>query len=169
MKKKQSTPFVPLVFLVILLVWLWDACEETVEYLFIRTPPSLMKFQTLWARDPQRIIVLCVFGLLCIITVFRFFHAVGKTAGGNSASARQPKTYGRPAPVREPRTPGRTSRSKFPEKLEVDEAIHCAHLNGRQKYLEQIDNYLKTGLIDRSEYRVLKERYMNLDIPDDYH
>ena len=35
--------------------------------------------------------------------------------------------------------------------------------------MEQLDSFLKTGLIDREEYRVLKERYMSLDIPDDYH
>ena len=50
-----------------------------------------------------------------------------------------------------------------------DEAIHCAHLTGREKYLEQINSFLKNGLIDRAEYNALRERYSKLNIPDDYH
>ena len=51
----------------------------------------------------------------------------------------------------------------------TEEAINCAHSTGREKYLEQIDGYLKTGLIDRAEYNALKARYERLNIPDDYH
>lgn len=30
---------------------------------------------------------------------------------------------------------------------------------GKDRYLSQLDGYLKNGIIDRAEYRVLKERY----------
>jgi hypothetical protein len=60
-------------------------------------------------------------------------------------------------------------RLHAPDQPEAEEAIHCAHLTGRAKYMEQLESFLRTGLIDRNEYRILKERYMNLDIPDDYH
>ena len=52
---------------------------------------------------------------------------------------------------------------------EAEEAIHCSHVRGKQKYIEQLESYLKNGIIDKAEYRVLKERYEKLDIPDDYH
>ena len=95
-------------------------------------------------------------------------------------SAPSGKTSARPAPQRnvQPRTAPRPAAQPRPQvrakarahrDTEAEEAIHCAHLTGRAKYLEQIDNYLKTGLIDKDEYRVLKNRYMNLDIPDEYH
>ena len=45
----------------------------------------------------------------------------------------------------------------------------CAHSLGKEKYIQQLDNYLKAGLIDRAEYKVMKERYEKLDIPEDYH
>ncbi len=51
----------------------------------------------------------------------------------------------------------------------TEEAINCSHSTGKAKYLEQIDGYLKTGLIDRAEYNALKTRYERLNIPDDYH
>jgi hypothetical protein len=159
MKKKQSSPFTSLVILVIMLVYLWNSCERTIEYLFIRTPPSLLKFRTVWERDPQGLVLAAVFLVLCVVTVITFFSLFGRKGSKRAAASPAPA-----ASARDSRTRGGPA-----EKHESDEAIHCAHLRGREKYLEQIDNYLKTGLIDRSEYRVLKERYMRLDIADDYH
>ncbi len=52
---------------------------------------------------------------------------------------------------------------------EAEEAVTCAHVTGKQKYIQQLDSYLKAGLIDKSEYRLMKERYEKLEIPEDYH
>ena len=38
------------------------------------------------------------------------------------------------------------------------------HSTGKGKYLEQLDSFLKNGLIDRQEYQALKARYQALDI-----
>ena len=51
----------------------------------------------------------------------------------------------------------------------TEEAIHCAHSRGKEKYIEQIDSFLSNGIIDKAEYRVLRERYEKLDLPDDFH
>ncbi len=62
------------------------------------------------------------------------------------------------------------NRSALPSPRQVtEEAINCRHSTGREKYLEQIEGYLKNGLIDKAEYNSLKARYERLDIPDDYH
>ena len=47
-----------------------------------------------------------------------------------------------------------------------EEAVKCAHPRGREKYIHQLDNFLANGLIDKSEYRVLKERYEKISIPE---
>ena len=52
---------------------------------------------------------------------------------------------------------------------EAEEAVTCAHATGKEKYIQQLDSYLKAGLIDKNEYRIMKERYEQLDLPDDYH
>ena len=101
-------------------------------------------------------IVSCVVvALIVVITL-----AAVKKAASRAGTQERPVRAAAPAARR---------ASVFAHPGEQEEAIHCAHLTGRQKYLEQIDGYLRTGLIDRSEYRVLKERYMKIDIPDDYH
>lgn len=50
-----------------------------------------------------------------------------------------------------------------------NQAVKCTHPRGREKYVHQLDNFLATGLIDKNEYRVLKERYDKLNIPDNLH
>ena len=50
-----------------------------------------------------------------------------------------------------------------------EEAIKCTHPRGRDKYIHQLDNFLANGIIDKAEYRVLKERYDKLNIPDNMH
>ena len=51
----------------------------------------------------------------------------------------------------------------------AEEAVHCHHSTGKQKYLEQLDGFLANGIIDKAEYRLMKERYSRLNIEDDYH
>ena len=51
----------------------------------------------------------------------------------------------------------------------TEEAIHCQHKTGREKYLDQLDSFLANGIIDRAEYRILRERYSKLEIDEDYH
>ena len=47
-----------------------------------------------------------------------------------------------------------------------EEAVKCAHPRGKEKYIHQLDNFLANGLIDKAEYRVLKERYEKISIPE---
>ena len=57
----------------------------------------------------------------------------------------------------------------FRHRDEAEEAVTCAHATGKEKYIQQLDSYLKAGLIDKNEYKIMKERYEELDLPDDYH
>ena len=52
---------------------------------------------------------------------------------------------------------------------EAEEAVTCAHHSGKEKYLEQVEGFYKNGLIDRAEYKILREKYEKMDIPEDYH
>ena len=65
------------------------------------------------------------------------------------------------------KTPAAARRSAHRD--EAEEAVHCAHSRGKEKYLEQLDGFLANGIIDKAEYRLMKERYSRLEIEDDYH
>ena len=93
---------------------------------------------------------------IVIIVGFVIFSAV-KTSKKNGAGDRTPGQ--RSAPAR---------RSALGSE-HAEQAVHCHHSTGKQKYLEQLDSFLANGIIDRAEYRLLKERYSKLNIEDDYH
>ena len=50
-----------------------------------------------------------------------------------------------------------------------EQAVKCTHPRGKEKYIAQLDNFLANGLIDKAEYRVLKERYEKTQVPDNMH
>ena len=67
----------------------------------------------------------------------------------------------------QPRSEGRHI-SFVPEIHLHSDGSECVNtLRGREKYYAQLDSFLKNGIIDRSEYRFMRERYAKMDIPDD--
>ena len=50
-----------------------------------------------------------------------------------------------------------------------EQAVGCQHAAGREKYLRQLDDHLKSGLIDKAEYKLLRERYLRMDIDERAH
>ena len=65
------------------------------------------------------------------------------------------------------KTPAASRRSAH--RGEAEEAVHCAHSRGKEKYLEQLDGFLANGIIDKAEYKLMRDRYSRLQIEDDYH
>ena len=156
MKKASST--IRFWVLLILLGGLHSLWEDRLEYI-LRMPITPRRLEMLWNYNRPALIAAAVLLVLAIATVIAFIQMIRDLS--------KPGTNRKKQSIPAPEVKVRASALKHP--AEAEEAIHCAHLTGRQKYLEQIDGYLRTGLIDRSEYRVLKERYMKIDIPDDYH
>lgn len=55
------------------------------------------------------------------------------------------------------------------QKRSSEQAVSCSHELGKDKYIQQLDNFLSNGLIEKSEYNQLKRRYENLNVPDNMH
>lgn len=55
------------------------------------------------------------------------------------------------------------------EKRSREQAVGCSHERGKDKYIQQLDNFLSNGLIEKSEYMQLKRRYESLNIPENMH
>lgn len=67
----------------------------------------------------------------------------------------------------QPRSEGRYI-SFVPEIHLHSDGSECVNtLRGREKYYAQLDSFLKNGIIDRDEYKFMRERYAKMDIPDD--
>ena len=113
---------------------------------------------------PEALIAVLV-GAVILIAILATVNAVKKHSAGGGAAARSS------APARSAARPtARTAARHASGAAErAEEAVHCHHSTGKQKYLEQLDTFLANGIIDKAEYRLLKERYSKLDIEDDYH
>ena len=114
--------------------------------------------------DEPEIALASIAVVVVIAVIVSTISAAKKSAAGKTA----PQT--RPAQTRMPpfeKTPAAARRSAHRD--EAEEAVHCAHSRGKEKYLEQLDGFLANGIIDKAEYRLMKERYSRLEIEDDYH
>ena len=170
MKKKQPG-VVPFLISLFLIGGLYEPALRFLRYLSRRPFMGLDTFRRL---PMDQLLTLAVFLLGCVLFVVSIVRMIRSAPAAKAASggAARPAASSRPAANRKSPAgvkPHPSIRLHAPDQPEAEEAIHCAHLTGRAKYMEQLDSFLRTGLIDREEYRVLKERYMRLDIPDDYH
>ena len=157
MKKQKSPGFARLLVYVVLIGGMAESCNDMLREIFFRGIPTISRLEYYWRTRPEQFVLCAVYLLLILMALRTFLKMI---FGGGKAASPAPK---RAVPVQK-KTAAPSHRD-----AEAEEAIHCAHLTGRAKYLEQIENYLRTGLIDREEYKVLKARYMSIDIPDDYH
>lgn len=115
-------------------------------------------------------VIWAVAGLVIMVGVFAVIYrtvaAVKKNGGQSAASPYRPGQTG----AARSHVPGPAfPKPAFRTHTGGEEAIHCGHSRGRQKYLEQLDSFLANGIIEKDEYRLLRERYEKLDIADDYH
>ena len=170
MKKKQPG-VVPFLISLFLIGGLYEPALRFLRYLSRRPFMGLDTFRRL---PMDQLLTLAVFLLGCVLFVVSIVRMIRSAPAAKAASggAARPAASARPAANRKSPAgvkPHPSIRLHAPDQPEAEEASHCAHLTGRAKYMEQLDSFLRTGLIDREEYRVLKERYMRLDIPDDYH
>ena len=162
MKNRQGV--LPFLISLFLIGGTYEQALRILRYLFRRPFRGLDTF----TRIPSEQYLVLVFFLIGCIFFISSIVKMLRSAPSGKTSARPAPQRTAPRPAAQPRPQVRANARAHLD-TEAEEAIHCAHLTGRAKYLEQIDNYLKTGLIDKDEYRVLKNRYMNLDIPDEYH
>ena len=167
MKKQQGV--VPFLISLFIIGGLYEPVLRFLRYLMHRPFMGLESFTRL---PKDQLLMLAVFLFGCILFVSSIVKMIRSAPAGKAASKGAARTRGTARPVSSRPAAVKhhpTIRLHAPDQPEAEEAIHCAHLTGRAKYMEQLDSFLSTGLIDREEYRVLKNRYMSLDIPDDYH
>ena len=118
------------------------------------------------AEDPDAIIpaVITIGVVAAIVGVVKAMskEKAGKTGKKTNVELHRP--FPQPTVVKTKQTP-----RAFRHKDEAEEAITCAHHSGKEKYLEQVEGFYRNGLIDRAEYKALREKYEKMDIPEDYH
>ena len=106
-----------------------------------------------FADSAEGLGVLIFIAVIVGIAVFLVRKLKPKATG--TASTEQPHREGRHV-------------SFVPEIHFHSDGSECVNtLRGREKYYAQLDSFLKNGIIDRDEYKFMRERYAKMDIPDD--
>ncbi|MBO5497286.1 MAG: hypothetical protein J5967_07760 [Oscillospiraceae bacterium] len=103
--------------------------------------PRLLRF--LWRAEPTRLLALGIFAVLALACLISLLTAVA----GLCRALRE-----------------RQSRPELAARRE--KAVGSRYPAGREKYLRQLDDHLRNGLIDKAEYKLLRERYLRMDIGD---
>ena len=105
-----------------------------------------------------------ILGLIIPIATIAVFGAVlGLLLGKKKKASAQKGTVYQRERTRE------KAKNYFTRDDVSEQAVKCAHPRGKEKYFAQLDGFLANGIIDKSEYRVLKERYEKINIPDNMH
>ena len=137
---------------------------------------SIRRFWLLLTRNPQfagnhpeELAIFAGFFVLVVLVIIGTFVVLFRVLAKKPAEREKPNPSARQDQAKAGTLQTIAAHIRQDRKSIGEEAIHCAHLTGREKYLEQINSFLKNGLIDRAEYNVLRERYSKLNIPDDYH
>ena len=105
-----------------------------------------------------------ILGLIIPIATIAVFGAVLGLLLGNKK-----KTGAKKGSVYHTERAREKAKNYFTRDDRMEQAVKCTHPRGREKYIHQLDGFLANGLIDKSEYRVLKERYEKMNIPDNMH
>ena len=116
---------------------------------------------TLLFREPLTIILPVAFVICCLTFIVSLFKLIGLGTGGHRDSTME-------RDVQKQRIQADRKRKQKMEAQGLSGSSEVIHVQttGRQKYLDQLEEYRRNGLVDREEYEQLKKQYEQMDIPD---
>lgn len=151
------------------------------DFLFRRGEPNLHRLEFIWRTDPRGVIMLCACVLLALIFVIgllRFFvglfGALARLGSGPADGVSQANTpTRRQAPAARVQTPA--ARRQAPPARErrsqgaagtyagggqrAAQPYSYTYKTGRERYMEQLDGFLRDGMVTREQYNELVRLY----------
>ena len=139
MKKQNSKKSFPIVMIVIFIAAIVSFLTENV--------PEFARFMSRELDADAVAIILA--GIIFVVGIIAAIVAAAKKSRVTTPAAVRAKEH------------------ELKEHAKNDAAIRCTCARGRQRYLDQADMFLKNGLIDKNEWRAMRERYMKMEIPEE--
>lgn len=146
-KRRIATSFVSSLISLIVLILLPK--EELIHTIWLMMKhrdelPRLLPY--LWRAEPTRLLAVGIFAVLLLIFLISVLVFISSVRRAVREGLSRPEVMAR-----------------------SEQAVGCQHPAGREKYLRQLDEHLKSGLIDKAEYKLLRERYLRMDIDESLH
>ncbi len=140
MNKNGKTLAVSLIWMVMAGIFLaalsLGRAGRVFEFLFRRGSFSLRRLQFVWEADPVACVQFAVFvimALIFIVNLLRFIAAIIRIAGGN--------------------------RGVPPLEKPEDRNLTHSYGSGNERYISQLDDFLRDGVITKEEFIELKKRF----------
>ena len=104
--------------------------------------------------------ILGIFVIALLIGIMIFFLKQRKKAAQKKAEAQAPVRWSAPEPDRRPNRAVPAERPAYtPQPVYNENTSGENFQRDRQRRLAQLDGFLKNGIIDKEEYKVLRSRY----------
>ena len=139
MKKQNSKKSFPIVMIVIFIAAIVSFLTENV--------PEFARFMSR-ELDADAVAVILA-GIIFVVGIIAAIVAAAKKSRVTTPAAVRAKEH------------------ELKDRAKNDAAIRCTCARGRQRYLDQADMFLKNGLIDKNEWRAMRERYMKMEMPEE--
>ena len=149
MKKQNSKKSFPVVMIVIFIAAIVSFLTENV--------PEFARFMSRELDADAVAIILA--GIIFAVGIIAAIVAAVKKSRVTTPTVKNSRVT-TPAAVR-------AKEHELKEHPNSNAAIRCTCAKGRQRYLDQADMFLKNGLIDKNEWRAMRERYMKMEIPEE--
>lgn len=150
------------------------------DFLFRRGEPNLRRLEFIWQTDPRGVIMLCacvLLALIFVISLLRFFMGLIKALAGvgsslaesveqaNTAARVQTSAARRQAPAARAQASERKQRAQGAAGTYAGGGQRAAqqhsytYKSGRERYMEQLDGFLRDGMVTREQYNELVRLY----------
>lgn len=149
-KKKSSSGYLLFVISAIILFRMPRMYLEMVEFYFIRSSHPLRNLQYL-LRNPLRPPApgLLLYGIVVLVFLFSLLRMLFSLG-----SRRPAKT--------------KVERKNEKEIDTIEKSFQTAYKSGKDRYIEQLDDFLRSGYLDQKSYNEMKKKYKNMHIPDGF-
>lgn len=150
--KKRKTPRNGLLLTAsaIILFRMPEVYREMIVLYFIRSPHRLRNLRYM-LQNPfrQPALGMLLYGIVFLVFVFSL-----------AGMLLQVKSRG----------PGKTKVERRTEKeIEtIEKSFQTAYKSGKDRYLDQLDDFLRSGYLDQKSYNEMKKKYKNMNIPDGF-
>ena len=150
------------------------------DFLFRRGEPNLHRLEFIWQTDPRGVIMLCacvLLALIFVISLLRFLMGLFKALAGlgsspaesveqaNTAARRQASPARAQTPAARRQAPARERRLQAAAGTYAGGGQRAAqpysytYKSGRERYMEQLDGFLRDGMVTREQYNELVRLY----------
>lgn len=147
---RRSGGWLPLVISALILLRMPSMYGRMIIYYFFRSPFPLRNLELLLRHPFQQpglgIIIYALAVIVLVISLIRVLIGIGRGSGAKT----------------------RVEKKTEKEIETIEKSFQSAYKSGRERYMDQLDGFLKSGYLDQKGYNEMKKKYQEMNIPNGF-